>query len=378
MKIGIVAYWFNGGQGVVGRHLRSALDSLGHETFVLARPAPDRFVWPGQVRTDDVWAQERVTPGSKRQIPGAEYERWASDNALDAIFFDQNYQFDEIRALSEAGILTLGRFVWESFGENHVAPARAALDVIYSLTTCEQDRYLSFGIQSPRVHWGCHPELLGNPPAAESHDEVRFFYPGGQLSLRKPTGAVVEAFRRVDAPNLRLIIKAQRPLQRRDLMPSEDLADLAAAGDECPGEDLAAELEATDERIRVITHDLSTDDHHAVFRSADVCLAPSRWEGLGLHLFESVSFGLPLIVNADPPANEVVTHGVNGLLVDSFQIGTAPSGIPAWEPKVDSLREAIEALADERQREALSAGAVRTQHRLPWRRTVEDLGRLLQ
>src|SRR5204863_8852262 len=38
MRIGIVAHWFNRGQGVVARHLRSALDELGHDTFVLARP----------------------------------------------------------------------------------------------------------------------------------------------------------------------------------------------------------------------------------------------------------------------------------------------------------------------------------------------------
>ena len=38
MRIGIVAHWFNRGQGVVARHVRSALDELGHDTFVLARP----------------------------------------------------------------------------------------------------------------------------------------------------------------------------------------------------------------------------------------------------------------------------------------------------------------------------------------------------
>ena len=38
MRVGICAYWFNRGQGVVARQVRSALDALGHETFVLARP----------------------------------------------------------------------------------------------------------------------------------------------------------------------------------------------------------------------------------------------------------------------------------------------------------------------------------------------------
>ena len=38
MRIGICSWWFNRGQAVVARHLRSTLDELGHETFVLARP----------------------------------------------------------------------------------------------------------------------------------------------------------------------------------------------------------------------------------------------------------------------------------------------------------------------------------------------------
>ena len=38
MRIGLVSYWFNRGQATVGRHLRSAFEQLGHDTFVLAPP----------------------------------------------------------------------------------------------------------------------------------------------------------------------------------------------------------------------------------------------------------------------------------------------------------------------------------------------------
>ena len=51
--------------------------------------------------------------------------------------------------------------------------------------------------------------------------------------------------------------------------------------------------------------------------SADVCVAPSRWEGLGLHLYESMALGLPVITNDAPPMNEVIRDGENGLLVAS-------------------------------------------------------------
>ncbi len=38
VRIGIVSKWIASGQAVVARQIRSALDELGHETFVLARP----------------------------------------------------------------------------------------------------------------------------------------------------------------------------------------------------------------------------------------------------------------------------------------------------------------------------------------------------
>src|SRR5919201_4953452 len=98
MRIGIVSHWFNRGQGVVSRHVRSALDELGHETFVLARPTRATNRRPGFVDRSDVWDQPGVTEASDFAIPADEYERWAAAARLDAALFDQNYQFDEIAA----------------------------------------------------------------------------------------------------------------------------------------------------------------------------------------------------------------------------------------------------------------------------------------
>ena len=50
-----------------------------------------------------------------------------------------------------------------------------------------------------------------------------------------------------------------------------------------------------DRRIEVITADLPTDEYLRMFAAADACLAPSRWEGLGLHLFEATALGVPVM-----------------------------------------------------------------------------------
>ena len=160
MRIGIVAYWFNRGQAVVARQIRATLEELGHETFVLARPTRKSNIRPGWVDTEGVWAQEGVTTASDYLIPAAEYAAWAEAVQPDLVMFDQNYQFDEIAQLRRSGVRTIGRFVWEHFSAEHVDPASAAFDRIYSLTACEQQRYTELGIETPRVRWGCFPDLV--------------------------------------------------------------------------------------------------------------------------------------------------------------------------------------------------------------------------
>jgi len=416
MRVGIVAYWFNRGQAVVARQIRAALDGLGHETFVLARPTRKSNIRPGRIDSEGVWAQAGVTAASDYLIPAAEYLAWADDVRPDVVMFDQNYQFDEIARLRAAGVRTVGRFVWEHFASEHVAPATRAFDRIYSITACEQQRYAELGIETPRVRWGCFPELVelakqseaergrtasGTPAGAQPRGRVRdlsdpdarqqaggsgreaehspgvipggraaehspgvtFLFPGGFMSKRKPLAETIEAFRATRDPRLRLVLKAQ--VERR----SKQVERMIRGG---------SRLGRRDRRIELLTADLPADEYMRMFAAADVCLAPSRWEGLGLHLYEATALGLPIITNDNPPMNEVVIDGVNGLLVPGTPDGRAPrSGIPAFKPDVAALGAAIERLGDDGRRAELAAGARSRRAELGWERTTGDLRALL-
>ena len=357
MRVGICAYWFNRGQGVVARQIRTVLDQLGHETFVLARPTRESNIRSGFVDRSDVWDQPGITEASAYEIPVQEYLDWGADRQLDVAFFDQNYGFEGITALRRSGVRTVGRFVWEQFSESHVPEAKEALDILYSLTFCEQERYAGFGIESPYVQWGVHPDLLGYDPGERpAGDVVNFLYPAGFLSRRKPLRQILRAFRGADGDDMRLTVKAQVERQQRRL---------------------TAAAEA-DPRISFSFDDLPTDEHLRRFAAADVCLAPSRWEGLGLHLYEATAFGMPVITNDDPPMNEIVKDGVNGLLVKSKRNGEAKSGIPSVDPNVRSLRRAIERLRDPELRAELRAGALAERERLDWSHTVDGYAKLVE
>ncbi|MFN8149726.1 MAG: glycosyltransferase [Solirubrobacterales bacterium] len=311
MNVGIVSKWFNRGQPVVGRQLRSAVDSLGHRSFVLAKPRREKGPKPGALELTGIWDQPGITPASAFETPLGEYVEWVEANRLDAILCDQNYQFDELSQLRARGVRVIGRFVWEHFTEGHLGPARAAYDVVYSVTRAEQERYRGWGLETPRVPWGIHPELLAVEPRRADDGLVRFVFPGGFLGHRKPAEPVIEAFTRARGEHLRLLVKAQ--VKRSRLAEIERLV-------------------AADPRIELRLEDEPWEEHLASIAANDVSISPSRWEGLGLPLYEAVAFGMPTICNDDPPMNEVITDGENGLLVPSHPDGEARSGSPPSAP----------------------------------------------
>lgn len=361
MRVGVSSYWFNRGQAVVGRHLRSGLDALGHETFILARPSKESAAKPALIERGDVWDQPGVTEASHYDMPVEEMERWARENHLDAAMFDQNYQFDEIARLREIGVKTIGRFVWEQFEPGQVEDAKRAFDVVYSMHAGEQERYASLGLETPRVRWGVHPELLEAAErfSGERRDDgtVRLYFPGGYMTKRKPLPPTLEAFRAARGESLRLVLKAQ--VEKRQKMVNRAARD--------------------DGRIEPIFDDMPTNEHHRLLASVDGFLAPSRWEGLGLHLYEAAAFDVPVITNDNPPMNEVVVDGENGLLVPGIPAEVeSPSGIPAWDPDVGELTAAIERIADPGVRSGLAAGTERARERLSWEKTLADLRALLE
>ena len=356
MRVGIVTKWFNRGQPIVGRYVRSAVEELGHESFVLARPRREKGPRPGVLERTGIWDQPRVTEASAFEVPLDEYLAWVEANGIEAVLCDQNYQFAELAALRERGVRVIGRFVWEHFTEEHLIPARQAYDTIYSVIEAERERYRSWGLETPLVPWGIHPELLEIPVERADDGITRFVFPGGFLGHRKPLEPVAEAFARTSNPDIRLLVKAQVERNRLGKL---------------------SRRVRKDKRIELALGDEEWAPHLMTIAACDVCVTPSRWEGLGLPLYEAMAFGQPVITNDDPPMNEVVSDGVNGLLVRSHADGLARSGIEARRPDPDALTEAIERLADPGLRAELAAGAERTREQLGWDRTVAGLGELL-
>ena len=345
------------------RRVRTVLEDLGHETFVLARPTRKAFQRRQYVERSDAWDQPGVTEASRFHVPWQEYERWLDTTRAEVVFCFQNYAFDEVRRMRERGVRTIGTFMWEAFGPEHVEGAASAYDIVYSLTRSGRARFAELGIEGPYVPWGCHPDdIVGRDRTPGGGDAaVTYYVPAGYVSRRKPLAEIMEAFHDVEDPRLRLVVKLQGTL--RGAITVEEIRTLARR----------------DQRVSIVDGDLPTRLHTALFAASDVCLAPSRWEGLGLHLFEALAMGIPVITTATPPMDEVVRDGREGVLVPCSPAGKPTrSGVPAVEPDPQGLRAAIAMLADDDLR-AGQAGNARAAAvgRLSWERTRQGYRDLL-
>jgi glycosyltransferase involved in cell wall biosynthesis len=358
MRVGFVTKWFNRGQPVVARQLRDAVAELGHETFILARPKKQRGPMKGRLQRDGVWDQPDVDEAAAYDVTAEEYRSWVERRGIELILCDQNYQFAELASLRRDGVIVVGRFVWEMFEQKHVAGAREAYDLVYSMTRCEQERYRGWGLETPYVPWGIHPELLAVEGRRRYPDDVvQVIFPAGFIGHRKPLEPALEAFERTKDPRLRLLVKAQ--VERKST-------------------GVVREAAERDPRIEFLLDDQPTAEHLSTFAGSDVCLTPARWEGLGLPLFEAMAFGMPVITNDFPPLNEVIEDGRNGILVGNVPHGTAESGIPAYDPKIEELTAALERIADDGVRAELAAGARAVREERSWAATVAGIGGLIE
>jgi glycosyltransferase involved in cell wall biosynthesis len=130
--------------------------------------------------------------------------------------------------------------------------------------------------------------------------------------------------------------------------------------------------------VRLELGDVSAREYVRTLGSCDVCVAPARWEGLGLHLYEATGAGLPLIVNRLAPMDEIVEDDKNGIVVDGEISGRTASGADVHEVSVEALRAAIDRLADAGVREGMREGARKRRAELDWDLTVQALSDVLR
>lgn len=123
-------------------------------------------------------------------------------------------------------------------------------------------------------------DLAKLPPRAITGPARVFVHNAGLVDRddRKGTRDTIRAFTRVKRSDIRLIVRLQKP----------------------------AVLPPCDERIEVRIGNLP--DIAALYSVGDVCIQPSKMEGIGFMVVEPAACGIPVITTDYPPMNEYIPH----------------------------------------------------------------------
>jgi glycosyltransferase involved in cell wall biosynthesis len=146
------------------------------------------------------------------------------------------------------------------------------------------------------IRWGIDNDIF-SPALIDIKRPIRFIHNAGfgGTEWRKNTLAAVEAFDYIckKKKDVILILKSQRPIKEYPEKISRMIRDNG--------------------RIRVMDKEIGMNELIELYRSCQVSLLPSKWEGIGIPFIESLALGLPVLTVDAPPMNEWVRGGYNGL-----------------------------------------------------------------
>jgi glycosyltransferase involved in cell wall biosynthesis len=182
---------------------------------------------------------------------------------------------DLLRTARERGVLTVGVPMWEWF--RHAAPAWAWCDLFACPNRMALRTLQKFGRENVvELPWCL--DLASLPTQKIAGPARRFVHNAGLVDFndRKGTRDTIEAFRRVQRDDIRLLVRMQKE----------------------------AELPPPDPRIEIRIGNVA--DHAELYRDADVAIQPSKMEGIGFMVLEAVAAGLPVVTLDYPPMNEFV------------------------------------------------------------------------
>ena len=154
----------------------------------------------------------------------------------------------------------------------------------------------------------------------------------GQLKERKGYDLLANAMPRVLAefPTATFLFAGQNPAQ------ASNLTDICVSN-------------GSFERLMLLGR-INEEDKVRLMRSSDCLVYPTRYESFGLPPLEAMACGCPVVASDLPVVNEMISHGSNGLLVESENPISLADGI-------------VRLLKDAALRQSLIAGGYKTLER---------------
>ena len=174
---------------------------------------------------------------------------------------------------------------------------------VWAKTRCVQRILENVGITTKLIPWSIPDRVYKTkaPPGSGDQTTCLMMNAGlGGWNNRRGVDIAIQAFALAHKvyPSIKLTIKSIIPIR-----------------------ELVGHL-SVPSSVRTIEGFLSRRNLRTLHREHDAVLHPSRWEGFGLPVLESLHAGIPVIATDTCPMNELIVHGLSGLLVKGRSVGS--------------------------------------------------------
>lgn len=318
MKIGIVTTWFDRGASFVSKQFMHELGKSKNEIYIYARGG-EYFA-----KGNPDWDQPNVTWNSfndsfvPTDINLLQYFLWIKKNKIEVIIFNEQQYWIPVLLTKIFKIKTVA---YIDYYTTKTFKFFRIYDQLWCNTQRHYEVFKSYG-NAKFIKWGTNINKF--LPVENKDPKIRIYHSSGMNPHRKGTDILIKS--------LKNIKKSQ--LEKFDVLIHSQV-----------------ELHEDMDFINVnknIRYELGTFDASKHLGWADIYIYPSRLDGIGLTLAESISSGCYVITTNEPPMNEFAKKAFSSLIkVDSYKRRSDNYYWMECEPSIDSLTDILNSLNKE-------------------------------
>ena len=324
MNIGIVTTWFERGAAYVSHQFEEII-STKHNVYIYARGGES------YARNDPKWNKENVTWGKQINSPfvstvihRGNFENWIKKNEIELVIFNEQHWFQPLIWCKELGIKTVAYI-------DYYTEQTIELFDIYDALICNTHRHIQAFSNHKKafyIPWGTDVELFSpKTKGLVNHKIVTLFHSAGMSGNRKGTDLFILALNKIADLNFKAIIHTQRDLMLQFPELQSVIKELESKG-----------------KLEIINKTVTAP---GLYHLGDVYVYPSRLEGIGLTIAESISCGLACIVPNNGPMNEFVNESFGSCVkIERYYSRADGYYWPKCEVYIDSLACILENYID--------------------------------
>ena len=269
MNLGIVSVWDERGAGYVSKLYDEYLSE--HFDVYIYNRGYSKNKFPFDQR---VYNARKVSSSKPMSIHKKEFKRWIDKNKIETILFNEQQSWDPIIWCKEWKIKTVA---YIDYYTEQTVPLHDAYDLLICNTKRHLEAFKSHK-NAKYYPWGTDVEIF--TPKNNSNKVPVFLHSCGYAPTRKGTDSLIRAFKNIDL-DYKLIIHTQVDLKK-------------ALPDEIP----LIENLLKSGKMELINKTITAP---GLYFLADYYVYPTKLEGIGLTIAESISSGLiPIIPNCPP------------------------------------------------------------------------------